>query len=119
MGGGGGVAPSGSGRSSPNPTLGSSPVFSKMFVDAPGSPVVMAYPNPHVPPFPAPTLVQPVAQLRQPYLVSTIGAAASGAKKHASGAAGSSSSSGRFLRHETLRIRKIARCETLPFSKPK
>ena len=98
MGGGGGVAPSGSGRSSPNPTLGSSPVFSKMFVDAPGSPVVMAYPNPHVPPFPAPTLVQPVAQLRQPYLVSTIGAAASGAKKHASGAAGSSSSSGRFLR---------------------
>ena len=49
-----------------------------------GSPVVMAYPNPHVPPFPSPTLVQPVAQLRQPYLVTTIGAAASGARKHAS-----------------------------------
>ena len=40
--------------------------------------------------FPAPTLVQPVAQLRQPYLVTTIGAAASGARKHAGvvGAAG-------------------------------
>jgi hypothetical protein len=32
-------------------------------------PLIIPYPNPHVPPFPTPTLVQPVAQLRQPYLV--------------------------------------------------
>ena len=63
----------GSGRSSPNPMLGSSPVFSKMFVDAPGTPIIMPFPNPHVPPFPAPTLVQPVAQLRQPYIVTITG----------------------------------------------
>ena len=31
---------------------------------------VMPYPTPHVPPFPTPTLVQPVAQLRQPYIVT-------------------------------------------------
>ena len=68
-----GPAPAGSGRSSPNPLLGSSPVFSKMFVDQPGLPIVMAFPNPHVPPFPPPTLVQPLAQLRQPYLVTITG----------------------------------------------
>ena len=72
---------SSSGRSSPNPTLGSSPVFSKMYVET-GSPIIMPFPNPHVPPLPVPTLVQPVAQLRQPYIVTitgqTIGAATSG-----------------------------------------
>ena len=31
---------------------------------------VMPFPTPHVPPFPTPTLVQPVAQLRQPYIVT-------------------------------------------------
>ena len=67
---------SSSGRSSPNPVMGSSPVFSKMSIDV-GTPIVMAFPNPHVPPFPVPTIMQPVAQLRQPYLV-TLGAAASG-----------------------------------------
>ena len=68
-----GSAPAGSGRSSPNPLLGSSPVFSKMYVDQPGLPIVMAFPNPHVPPFGTPTLVQPLAQLRQPYLVTITG----------------------------------------------
>ena len=68
-----GSAPAGSGRSSPNPLLGSSPVFSKMYVDQPGLPIVMAFPNPHVPPFATPTLVQPLAQLRQPYLVTITG----------------------------------------------
>ena len=33
-----------------------------------GSPV--AFPTPHLPPFPSPTLVQPIAQLRQPYIVT-------------------------------------------------
>ena len=33
----------------------------------------MAFPNPHVPPFATPTLVQPLAQLRQPYLVTITG----------------------------------------------
>ena len=73
IGSGSGSAPAGSGRSSPNPLLGSSPVFSKMFVDQPGLPIVMAFPNPHVPPYPTPTLVQPLAQLRQPYLVTITG----------------------------------------------
>ena len=68
-----GSAPAGSGRSSPNPLLGSSPVFSKMYVDQPGLPIVMAFPNPHVPPFATPTLVQTLAQLRQPYLVTITG----------------------------------------------
>ena len=68
-----GSAPAGSGRSSPNPLLGSSPVFSKLYVDQPGLPIVMAFPNPHVPPFGTPTLVQPLAQLRQPYLVTITG----------------------------------------------
>ena len=68
-----GSAPAGSGRSSPNPLLGSSPVFSKLYVDQPGLPIVMAFPNPHVPPFATPTLVQPLAQLRQPYLVTITG----------------------------------------------
>jgi len=54
-----------SGRSSPNPSLGSSPVISKMYVD-PGSgnsPLVIPYPNPYVPPFPAPTLVQVIYRI--------------------------------------------------------
>ena len=68
-----GSAPAGSGRSSPNPLLGSSPVFSKLYVDQPGLPIIMAFPNPHVPPFATPTLVQPLAQLRQPYLVTMAG----------------------------------------------
>ena len=62
-----------SGRSSPNPSLGSSPVISKMYVDptAAGTcPLVIPYPNPYVPPFPAPTITQPLAQLRQPYIVT-------------------------------------------------
>ena len=33
-------------------------------------PLIMPYPNPHVPPFPSPTLVHPLSQLRQPYLVT-------------------------------------------------
>lgn len=33
-------------------------------------PLVIPYPNPYVPPFPAPTLSQPLAQLRQPYIVT-------------------------------------------------
>ena len=44
-----------------------------MYVDQPGLPIVMAFPNPHVPPFATPTLVQPLAQLRQPYLVTITG----------------------------------------------
>ncbi len=75
-----------SGRSSPNPVLGSSPTFSKMWVDHPsgnqnaalGLNPIIPSPNPYVPPFSSPTLVQPLAQLRQPYLVS-LGNAASGA----------------------------------------
>jgi len=62
-----------SGRSSPNPSLGSSPVISKMYVDPSvtgNCPLVIPYPNPYVPPFPAPTLSQPLAQLRQPYIVT-------------------------------------------------
>jgi hypothetical protein len=34
------------------------------------TPAVLPYPIPHIPPFPSPTLVQPLAQLRQPYLLS-------------------------------------------------
>ena len=73
-----------SGRSSPNPSLGSSPVISKMYVD-PGTgncPLVIPYPNPYVPPFPAPTLVQPLAQLRQPYLVTLATNATNSSKKN-------------------------------------
>jgi len=33
-------------------------------------PLVIPYPNPYVPPFPAPTITQPLAQLRQPYIVT-------------------------------------------------
>lgn len=65
-------ASSSSGRNSPNPTLGSTPVSDKVFDLPPGmylgSPI--AYPSPHLPPYPSPTLVQPTAQLRQPYIVS-------------------------------------------------
>ena len=35
-----------------------------------GGPFNLAYPCPHLPPYPQPTLIQPVAQLRQPYLVT-------------------------------------------------
>ena len=54
-------------------SLGSSPVISKMYVDPSvtgNCPLVIPYPNPYVPPFPAPTLSQPLAQLRQPYIVT-------------------------------------------------
>lgn len=77
------TASTSSGRTSPNPNLaGTSPSayggssFSKMSsLDSMGHhmsfmPLVMPYPNPHIPPFPSPTLVQPVAQLRQPYIVT-------------------------------------------------
>jgi len=61
-----------SGRNSPNPTLGSSPASGKVFEFPPGiflgTPI--AYPSPHLPPYPSPTLIQPVAQLRQPYIVT-------------------------------------------------
>merc|ERR1712108_115249 len=33
-----------------------------------GQPV--AYPSPHLPPYPSPTMIQPIAQLRQPYIVT-------------------------------------------------
>ena len=61
-----------SGRSSPSPSLGSSPAPSKHF-EFPsgvflGQPV--AYPSPHLPPYPSPTMIQPIAQLRQPYIVT-------------------------------------------------
>ena len=65
------TAASSSGRNSPNPVLGSTPT-DKVFDFPPGtflgSPV--AFPSPHLPPFPSPTLVQPIAQLRQPYIVT-------------------------------------------------
>ena len=65
------TAASSSGRTSPNPVLGSTPT-DKVFDFPPGtflgSPV--AFPTPHLPPFPSPTLVQPIAQLRQPYIVT-------------------------------------------------
>merc|ERR1719323_1126074 len=58
-------------RNSPNPTLGSTPT-DKSFDFPPGmflgSPV--AFPSPHLPPFPAPTLIQPIAQFRQPYIIT-------------------------------------------------
>jgi len=61
-----------SGRNSPNPTLGSSPGSGKVFEFPPGiflgQPI--AYPSPHLPPYPSPTLIQPIAQLRQPYIVT-------------------------------------------------
>ena len=63
---------SSSGRNSPNPALGSVTPTDKVFDCPPGtflgSPV--AFPPPHLPPFPSPTLVQPIAQLRQPYIVT-------------------------------------------------
>jgi len=67
-----GPPPSSSGRNSPAPALGSTPT-DKAFQDFPpgmflGSPV--AFPSPHLPPFPSPSLIQPVAQLRQPYIVT-------------------------------------------------
>ena len=62
---------SSSGRNSPAPALGSTPT-DKMFEFPPGmflgSPV--AFPSPHLPPYPSPTMIQPVAQLRQPYIVT-------------------------------------------------
>ena len=64
------------GRSSPNPTLGSSPGPASIMSGVDQSPPpIMPYPNPHVPPFPSPTftpLNQPVSQLRQPYLLSSL-----------------------------------------------
>lgn len=59
-------------RNSPNPNLGSSPAANKSFefpagMGGTGS---LAYPSPHLPPYPTPTLIQPVAQLRQPYIVT-------------------------------------------------
>merc|ERR1719422_2624953 len=61
-----------SGRNSPNPTMGSSPASGKVFEFPPGiflgTPI--AYPSPHLPPYPSPTLIQPIAQLRQPYIVT-------------------------------------------------
>ena len=69
---GAGPPPSSSGRNSPNPTLGSTPGSDKVFDFPPGmflgSPI--AYPSPHLPPYPSPTLIQPIAQLRQPYIVT-------------------------------------------------
>ena len=69
---GAGPPPSSSGRNSPNPTLGSTPGSDKVFDFPPGmflgSPI--ASPSPHLPPFPSPTLIQPIAQLRQPYIVT-------------------------------------------------
>ena len=66
-----GPPPSSSGRNSPAPALGSTPT-DKVFDFPPGlflgSPI--AYPSPHLPPYPSPTLIQPVAQLRQPYIVT-------------------------------------------------
>ena len=57
-------APSSSGRNSPNPTLGSTPGSDKGFDFPPGmflgSPIA----------YPSPTLIQPIAQLRQPYIVT-------------------------------------------------
>ena len=32
--------------------------------------LISAYPCPHLPPFPSPTVIQPIAQLRQPYIVT-------------------------------------------------
>ena len=46
-------------------------------------PLVIPYPNPYVPPFPAPTITQPLAQLRQPYIVTLASnAKSSTTKKH-------------------------------------
>merc|ERR1719232_2157633 len=63
---------SSSGRNSPNPVLGSTPGSEKVFEFPPGiflgTPI--AYPSPHLPPYPSPTLIQPIAQLRQPYIVT-------------------------------------------------
>ncbi len=84
-----------SGRNSPNPnSMGTSPVVSSSLsklslggIDPIGNcpPMVIPYPNPYIPPFPTPTLVQPIAQLRQPYIVTltnqTIGTASSAARK--------------------------------------
>ncbi len=96
---------SSSGRNSPNPSLpGTSPVFgsfpssfSKLSLgsgaggvggagdDGGGPPLVVPYPTPYIPPFPTPTLIQPIAQLRQPYIVTltnqTIGSASSVSRK--------------------------------------
>jgi len=73
-----------SGRNSPNPTMGSSPGLNKGFDFPPGMTSLqpLAYPSPHFPPFPTPTLIQPLAQLKQPYIVSlTSGVALSGSRK--------------------------------------
>jgi len=57
-----------------------------MYVDPTASgtcPLVIPYPNPYVPPFPAPTITQPLAQLRQPYIVTLASnAKSSTTKKH-------------------------------------
>eukprot|EP00095_Tigriopus_kingsejongensis_P005566 maker-scaffold12_size759060-snap-gene-2.15 protein:Tk05566 transcript:maker-scaffold12_size759060-snap-gene-2.15-mRNA-1 annotation:"breast carcinoma-amplified sequence 3-like protein" len=89
-----------SGRTSPNPNgSGNSPLgsslskmsFLETVANASGNsaPLIIPYPNPHIPPFPSPAVVQPVAQLRQPYIVSltnqTIGSATSVGRKKNSG----------------------------------
>merc|ERR1719394_1514616 len=105
-----------SGRNSPNPNLaGTSPgvgssSFGTRMSNAMGSGMpglsgagailsgVMPYPTPHVPPFPTPTLVQPVAQLRQPYIVTltnqTIGSVTAVGRKKSGSFSASSSSGG-------------------------
>jgi hypothetical protein len=106
------AASSSSGRNSPNPSLaGTSPSVGSLSKMDPagmlammsggggsantggggggsygnGPPPVVPYPNPYIPPFPAPTLIQPLAQLRQPYLVTltnqTIGTASQVSRK--------------------------------------
>jgi len=83
-----------SGRNSPNPSLGGggsvggSPLLTNAGVSAAANKAMfdfvgggagvgiggpqqqLAYPCPHLPPYPSPTLIQPVAQLRQPYIVT-------------------------------------------------
>ncbi|XP_076035615.1 BCAS3 microtubule associated cell migration factor-like [Oratosquilla oratoria] len=62
-----------SGRNSP--VLSASPGGSKFFFEPSPN---MAYPNPRYPPYPTPTVVKPLAQLRQPLLQNLIETIASG-----------------------------------------
>lgn len=57
-----------SGRNSP--VLSASPSSSKFAFEVSPN---MAYPNPRYPPYPTPTIVKPLAQLRQPLLQNLIG----------------------------------------------
>lgn len=62
---------SSSGRNSPNPTLGSSPGAGRNSFELPSASLggpPLPYPSPHFPPYPVPTLIQPISQLRQPYI---------------------------------------------------